>query len=69
MKDKKAIFICGSGGSGKSTFSSTYFPNYTIIDVDIIYESLLIENGLGLQIKNFNEEERKLATELFEKSK
>ncbi len=37
MKNKKAIFICGSGGSGKSTFSKKYFSEYTLIDVDIIY--------------------------------
>lgn len=69
MKNKKAIFICGSGGSGKSTFSKKYFPEYTIIDIDIIYEQLLIENGLGLKIKNFNDIDKKFASELFEKSK
>jgi dephospho-CoA kinase len=69
MKNKIAIFICGSGGSGKSTFSKTYFPTYTIIDVDIIYEELLIESGLHLKIKNFNEEQIKQAAGLFEKSK
>lgn len=69
MKTKKAIFICGSGGSGKSTFSKKYFSEYTLIDVDIIYEELLIQNGLGLRIKDFNESDRIYASELFEKSK
>jgi predicted kinase len=69
MKNKIAIFICGSGGSGKSTFSKTYFPTYTIIDVDIIYEELLIEAGLDLKIKNFNNEQTKIAENLFEKAK
>lgn len=69
MKNKKAIFICGSGGSGKSTFCKKYFSEYTLIDVDIIYEELLLENNLGLRIKDFNESDRRYASELFEKSK
>ncbi len=69
MKNKKAVFICGSGGSGKSTFSKKYFGDYTIIDMDIIYESLLIQNKLGLKIKDFNKDEREIASILFEESK
>lgn len=69
MKNKKAIFICGSGGSGKSTFSNKYFSEYNVIDVDIIYEELLIENGLGLKIKDFNDSDTLYASNLFEKSK
>ena len=69
MKNKKAIFICGSGGSGKSTFSNKYFSEYTVIDVDIIYEELLIESGLGLKIKDFNDSDTIHASNLFEKSK
>lgn len=69
MINKRAVFICGSGGSGKSTIAKTYFSDYTIIDIDIIYESLLIESGLGLEIKQFNLEEQKISFELFEKSK
>jgi predicted kinase len=69
MKNKIAIFVCGSGGSGKSTFVRNNLENYTHIDVDIIYEELLISNGLGLMIKNFNEVEIQLANKLFEKSK
>ena len=69
MKTKKAIFICGSGGSGKSTFANKYFSDYSIIDIDIIYEQLLIENNLGLKIKNFNQIDKTHALELFEKSK
>jgi predicted kinase len=69
MKNKKAVFICGSGGSGKSTFANKYFFDYSIIDIDIIYEQLLIKNNLGLKIKNFNEVDTKIAADLFEKSK
>ncbi len=69
MKTKKAYFICGSGGSGKSTLAKTYFPNYTIIDIDLIYEQELIKCGLNLKIKDFSPENSKKALELFEKSK
>jgi predicted kinase len=69
VKNKRAIFICGSGGSGKSTFSKKYFGDYTIIDMDIIYESLLIKNGLGLKIKDFNQAQKEISSILFEESK
>jgi predicted kinase len=69
MTNKLAIFICGSGGSGKSTIAKTQFPEYAIIDVDLIYERLLIDNNLGLKIKDFSEDENILANTLFEKSK
>ena len=69
MKNKIAIFICGSGGSGKSTLSKQLFPDFEIIDVDIIYESLLIENGLGLKIKDFTTENKIFADQLFESAK
>jgi predicted kinase len=69
MKDKIAIFVCGSGGSGKSTFIRTNLKEFTHIDVDIIYEELLIENGLGLKIKDFDINQTKLANKLFEEAK
>ena len=69
MQSKIAIFICGSGGSGKSTFVKNNLKDYAHIDVDIIYEELLTSNGLGLNIKNFTESENELANSLFEKSK
>jgi predicted kinase len=69
MKNNIAIFICGSGGSGKSTFVKNNLKEYAHIDVDIIYEELLVSNGLGLNIKNFSEAENELASKLFEKSK
>jgi predicted kinase len=69
MKHKKGVFICGSGGSGKSTIAKTHLPEFTIIDVDLIYEKLLITHNLGLNIKNFSKEENELAITLFEKSK
>ena len=69
MQNKIAIFVCGSGGSGKSTFVKNNLKGYAHIDVDIIYEELLTSNGLGLNIKNFTESENKLANQLFEKAK
>lgn len=69
MKNKKAYFICGSGGSGKSSLAKQYFPNYRIIDIDLIYEQELINSGLGLKIKDFSPEQSEKALEIFEKSK
>ena len=69
MKNKKAVFICGSGGSGKSTIARTEFSDFTIIDVDLIYEQQLSDHNLSLKIKNFSREESELASSLFEKSK
>ena len=69
MENKKAIFVCGSGGSGKTRFAGENFPEYTKINVDSIYENLLIKNGLGLKILSFNEEEAKKAYVLFEDAK
>lgn len=69
MKNKRAVFVCGSGGSGKSTFVKNNLSDFVHIDVDIIYEELLIENGLGLKIKNFTNSELELSTKLFEQSK
>ncbi len=69
MKNKKGVFICGSGGSGKSTIAKTHFSEFTIIDVDLIYEQELVNNNLGLNVKNFNNEQNIIAQNLFEKSK
>lgn len=69
MDNKKAVFICGSGGSGKSTFAKTNLQGFTHIDVDIVYEELLLSNGLGLKIKDFNKEQSDLANNLFEEAK
>ena len=69
MKNKIAIFVCGAGGSGKSTFTKTHLNDFINIDVDIIYEDLLISNKLGLKIKDFNKNECILAANFFEKSK
>jgi dephospho-CoA kinase len=69
MKTKKAVFICGSGGSGKSTISKEYFPNFNVIDVDIIYEELLLKNNLGLKIKDFSLENKTISDTLFEEAK
>jgi predicted kinase len=69
MKNKIAVFVCGSGGSGKSTFVRENLENFIHIDIDLIYEELLISNGLGLKIKNFNEHEMKLSNILFDEAK
>jgi dephospho-CoA kinase len=69
MKSKKAVFICGSGGSGKSTTANKWFNEFDIIDLDLIYEEQLNDKGLGLRIIDFNEDQKKVAQTLFEKSK
>lgn len=69
MKNKKVVFICGSGGSGKTSLSKTHFVEFAKVNVDDIYESLLIENNLHLKIVDFNENETKKSNELFEQSK
>lgn len=69
MRNKKAVFVCGSGGSGKSTFVKNNLSEFVHIDVDIIYEELLIKNGLGLKIKHFTNSEFQTSTKLFEESK
>ena len=69
MKNKMAIFVCGSGGAGKSTFTKKYLNEFIHIDVDIIYERLLIESGLGLKIIDFDADKTKYSYSLFEKAK
>jgi dephospho-CoA kinase len=69
MKNTIAIFVCGSGGSGKSTFIKNNLNTFVHIDVDIIYERLLIESGLGLKIIDFDTDKTKYAYSLFEKAK
>ena len=69
MKNNTAIFVCGSGGSGKSTFTKNNFSDFVHVDVDIIYEELLISNNLGLNIKDFNKEQSIIADSLFEEAK
>lgn len=69
MSRKKAFFVCGSGGSGKTTFVKERLPDYHNVNVDSVYEELLVKNGLGLKIKEFNQTQKKIADELFEKSK
>lgn len=68
MKPNKAIFVCGSGGSGKSTFIKKNIKNFNHIDVDIFYEQLLKKANLGLNIKNFSIEQIELANKLFEQA-
>ncbi len=69
MSNKTAIFICGSGGSGKSTITNEYFSDYKIVDVDIAYEKLLIEHKLGLNIRSFTKTQNEISSILFEQAK
>jgi predicted kinase len=69
MKSKNAIYVCGSGGSGKTTFASHNFPNHVPINVDNHYENFLVESGLGLKIDTFNQIQKTKALEYFEESK
>jgi predicted kinase len=69
MGDKLAIFVCGSGGSGKTTFVNRHFGLFTQVNVDIPYEELLVGSGLGLKIHEFNTDQSNKAAEFFEKAK
>lgn len=69
MGDKLAIFVCGSGGSGKTTFVNQHFNSFIQVNVDIPYEELLVNSGLGLKIYEFNTEQSNRAAEFFEKAK
>lgn len=68
MKHNKAIFVCGAGGSGKSTYIKEKLKNYKHVDVDVFYEKLLKNAGLHLKIKQFSKEELNVANSLFEKA-
>lgn len=68
MKNNRAIFVCGAGGSGKSTYIKEKLKNYKHIDVDIFYEKLLKNTGLHLKIKEFSKEELSIANQLFEQA-
>lgn len=69
MGGKLAVFVCGSGGSGKTTFVNRYFNSFTQVNVDIPYEELLVNSGLGLKIDQFSPEQANKAAEFFEKAK
>jgi predicted kinase len=69
MGNKLAVFVCGSGGSGKTTFVNQHFESYKQINVDIPYEELLNNSGLGLKINEFNTEQLNKAAEFFERAK
>jgi predicted kinase len=61
--------VCGSGGSGKTTFVNKHFGSFNQVNVDIPYEELLLTSGLGLKINTFNKEDLKKASEFFEMAK
>jgi predicted kinase len=69
MGNKLAVFVCGSGGSGKTTFVNQHFSSFKQVNVDIPYEELLNSSGLGLKINEFNTEQLNKATEFFERAK
>jgi predicted kinase len=69
MSNKLAVFVCGSGGSGKTTFANKHFGSFNQVNVDIPYEELLLTSGLGLKINTFNKEDLKKASGFFEMAK
>jgi predicted kinase len=69
MGNKLAVFVCGSGGSGKTTFVNQHFSLFKQVNVDIPYEELLNSSGLGLKINEFNTEQLNKAAEFFERAK
>ena len=48
--DSSIVFICGMPGSGKSTFASRYLTNFSVIDIDNIYDET--EKLLNLKQKS-----------------
>lgn len=52
--DSSIIFIIGMPGSGKSTFASKYLANFSVIDIDDIYDET--ENLLNLKQKSIIEQ-------------
>jgi predicted kinase len=69
MGNKLAVFVCGSGGSGKTTFVNQHFGSFKQVNVDIPYEELLNNSGLGLKINEFDTEQLNKAAEFFEQAK
>lgn len=69
MSNKLAVFVCGSGGSGKTTFVNRHFPAFNQVNVDIPYEELLLSSGLGLRIDTFDSNDLRKALEFFEIAK
>lgn len=69
MGSKLAIFVCGSGGSGKTTFVNQHFGLFKQVNVDIPYEELLNNSGLGLKINEFNPTDLTKSAEFFERAK
>ena len=69
MKNKVAVFVCGSGGSGKTTFVNDFFMEFEKVNVDIPYEKLLKDSGLGVKISDFNKTQSLKASEFFERAK
>ena len=37
MSNKLAVFVCGSGGSGKTTFVNKHFGSFNQVNVDIAH--------------------------------
>jgi len=69
MGNKLAVFVCGSGGSGKTTFVNQHFGSFKQINVDIPYEELLNNSGLGLKINEFDTDQLNKAAKFFEQAK
>ena len=69
MGNKLAVFVCGSGGSGKTTFVNHHFGSFKQVNVDIPYEELLNNSGLGLRINEFNPNDLSKSAEFFERAK
>jgi predicted kinase len=69
MGNKLAIFVCGSGGSGKTTFVNQHFGLFKQVNVDIPYEELLNNSGIGLKINEFNPTDLSKSAEFFERAK
>ncbi len=69
MGNKLAVFVCGSGGSGKTSFVNQHFGSFKQVNVDIPYEELLNNSGLGLKINEFDTDQLNKAAKFFEEAK
>jgi predicted kinase len=66
----KAIFLSGPSGSGKSTITRDLLPSdWEIINIDIEYEKLLKQSGLGTDIKDFEQKELSKSAQLMSKAR
>ena len=63
LADSSIVFLCGMPGSGKSTFAAKYLKEFSVIDIDDIYDQ--VEDLLHLKNRSIWEQ-RMLANNYYE---